>query len=239
MDQLPVWTRLEEQRLRRLWAKERDRHQKENLSFKTPPPVVRMPPAKAVWASLQHIQGVSARTPHEHQQQTPVQRPLTTAEKTLQQWTTADLYRGISPHSLVQAWEQLFKTKTTVAENLAHRFCKTLEEGIRQAVWKTRCTTLIAWEKQHGITPSRKKNTLPAQPGSVPRAWKTIVGKTSTPGTCECGEDLTRHTDMICPGFTGTSIESDIFLLDSYLGRRRPGVMEKLGGCKFLLAREG
>ena len=198
-----------------------------------------MPPTTAIWRSLQHIQGTTERTPPQHRLQPPLSRPPTNAEKTLQQWTTADLYRGVSPHSLAQVWEHLFKSKTTVAENLAHRFCKALEEGVRQGVWRTRCTSLITWEKQNGITPTKKRVKPLAQPGAAPRVWKTIIGKTSPPDTCGCGQGLTRHIDNVCPGFTGTTIESDIFLLDSYLGRRRPGVMEKVGGCKFLLVRGG
>ena len=198
-----------------------------------------MPPTTAIWRSLQHIQGTTERTPPQHRLQPPLSRPPTTAEKTLQQWTTADLYRGVSPHSLAQVWEHLFKSKTTVAENLAHRFCKALEENIRQDVWKPRCSALIDWGKQNRVTPTKKRTRPTAQPGAIPWVWKTMVGKAPNPGTCDCGQDLTRHVDKICPGITGTSIESDIFLLDSYLGRRRPGVMEKLGGCTFLLAREG
>ena len=34
---------------------------------------------------------------------------------------------------MAQVWEKLFKTTTTVAENLAHRFCKALEEGVRKS----------------------------------------------------------------------------------------------------------
>ncbi|KAG0041344.1 hypothetical protein BGZ83_001964 [Gryganskiella cystojenkinii] len=136
VDQLPAWSRLEEQRLRRLWAKDREQHQKEQLPFNTPAPSVRMPPMADVWSTLQHIQGIVTRMPPEHRLQPPLQRPPTAAEKTLQRWTTADLYRGISPYSLAQVWEQLFKTKITVAENLAHRFCKALEEGIRQGIWR-------------------------------------------------------------------------------------------------------
>jgi len=104
---------------------------------------------------------------------------------------------------------------------------KALEEGIQQGVWRTRCTTLITWEKQSGITPIKKKVKPLAQPGTAPRVWKTIVGKTSPPGTCSCSQGLTSHTDKVCPRFTGTTIGSDIFLLDSYFGRKRPGVMEK------------
>ena len=140
---------------------------------------------------------------------------------------------------MAQVWEKLSETTTTVAENLAHRFCKALEEGIQQDVWRTRRTTLITWEKQNGITPTKKRFKPLAQPGTAPRVWKTIIGKISPPGTCSCSQGLTRHTDKVCPGFTGTTIESDIFLLDTSLGRRRPGVMEKVGGRNFLLAREG
>ena len=112
---------------------------------------------------------------------------------------------------------------------------KALEEGIQQGVWRTRCTTLITWEKQSGITSIKKRFKPLAQPGTAPRVWKTIIGKISPPGTCSCGQDLSIHTNKICPGFMGTKIESDVFLLDSYLRRRRPGVMEKVGGCRFLL----
>ena len=99
--------------------------------------------------------GVTGRTPPEHQTQTPLKR--TAAETTLQQWDTPDLSRGISPHSMAQVWEQLFKTTTSVAENLAHRFCKALEENIRQDVWKPRCSALIDWEKQNRVTPTKKR----------------------------------------------------------------------------------
>ena len=63
--------------------------------------------------------------------------------------------------------------------------------------------------------------------------WRQWVDAAPAPGECECGQQETGHSSNICPGYTGEPIEADILLLQTYLGRRRPGTMEKLGNCKY------
>jgi hypothetical protein len=95
IESIPIWTHLEEARLRRAWAKERDKHQQNQQPFTKAAPKISVPSDRAVWASLQNISGEVDRGPWDARK-----TAQTAAEKALQQWSVADLYRGISPHSL-------------------------------------------------------------------------------------------------------------------------------------------
>ncbi|GJJ75820.1 hypothetical protein EMPS_08178 [Entomortierella parvispora] len=142
IEAIAEWAHLEEARLRRAWAKERDRHIQNHLPFTKAAPKISVPSDRAVWTTLQHITGTVERAPWDVRK-----AAQTVAERALQQWKVADLYSGISPHSLTQVWSKLFKTNITTAQNLVHRFCRALEEGIREAVWLDRCNRQIAMEK--------------------------------------------------------------------------------------------
>jgi len=230
IEAIPEWVQLEEARLWRAWAKERDRHMHNQQPFTTAAPKLSTPSGRAVWTSLQHISGAVDRAPWDLRR-----IALNVAEKALQQWKVADLYRGISPHSLTQVWSKLLKLNITTAQNLVHRFCRTFEERIRETVWLDRCNRQIPMEKEQGITQKMKKTLPPRERGVEANPWRSWVGAPPTEDECEC-QLLDNHLNNSCPGFTGEAIEAEIFLLDTYLGRRRPAVMERMGSCKFLLS---
>ena len=72
-------------------------------------------------------------------------------------WSVPDLYRGITPISLIQEWGSLFDTTKSIAQSVIHRFVGFLTQQATELIWKPRCTATVAWECEHGITAPRKR----------------------------------------------------------------------------------
>jgi hypothetical protein len=194
------WAKLEQDRLVRNLGEKRRQHQKQSLEFDKPRPTVLVPSAPELWTTLRFIQGVGSRAATG-----ATRRANTSATQSLHTWAIADLYRGTSPHSLAQVWSHLFKTTISVGQNLAHRYCKELEETIRQAAWIPRCKKHVAQEKQLQIT-TRKKRTPPERVQEEPRQpWRTWVGAAPAPGECACGQQETSHSNNLCPVYRRTN----------------------------------
>ncbi|KAF9943646.1 hypothetical protein BGZ72_003614, partial [Mortierella alpina] len=74
-------------------------------------------------------------------------------------WRVSDLYRGITPCSLIQHWSGFFSTPPTIARTVIHKFVSDLADQAFEKIWKPRCEATIAWEREHGITPAQKRAT--------------------------------------------------------------------------------
>ncbi|KAF9944310.1 hypothetical protein BGZ70_004799, partial [Mortierella alpina] len=72
-------------------------------------------------------------------------------------WRVSDLYRGITPCSLIQRWSGSFSTPPAIARTVIHKFVSDLADQAHEKIWKPRCEATIAWEQQQGITPAQKK----------------------------------------------------------------------------------
>ncbi|KAF9554198.1 hypothetical protein EC968_009762, partial [Mortierella alpina] len=72
-------------------------------------------------------------------------------------WRVGDLYRGITPCSLIQHWSGFFQTKSAIARTVIHKFVRCLADQAMELIWKPRCKATVEWETTRGITARRKK----------------------------------------------------------------------------------
>ncbi|KAF9923365.1 hypothetical protein BGZ67_009867, partial [Mortierella alpina] len=72
-------------------------------------------------------------------------------------WTVADLYRGITPHSLIQEWGNLFDTPKSIAQSVSYKFVRYLAEQATELIRKLRCTATVAWEREQAVTAAQKR----------------------------------------------------------------------------------
>ncbi|KAF9567496.1 hypothetical protein EC968_003221 [Mortierella alpina] len=111
-------------------------------------------------------------------------------------WTVADLYRGITPISLIKEWSSLFKTPPSIAQTVIHKFVGYLAKQATELIWKPRCTTTVAWERTQGITPAQKRATYNGPRGD----WSAGYGSKFGPDHCPCIHLLADHHNGQCPG---------------------------------------
>ncbi|KAG0099712.1 hypothetical protein BGZ93_006373 [Podila epicladia] len=72
-------------------------------------------------------------------------------------WKVMDLYLGLVPRELGLIWKHMFGTSKTIANHMAAKFVKALEEFGRTELWGARCKTTVEWEKSVGITAVSKR----------------------------------------------------------------------------------
>ncbi|KAG0090892.1 hypothetical protein BGZ92_001932 [Podila epicladia] len=122
-------------------------------------------------------------------------------------WKVMDLYLGLVPRELGLIWKHMFGTSKTIANHMAAKFVKALEEFGRTELWGARCKTTVEWEKSVGITAVSK------------RAWgRTGVGEHL--GSSSDFSDLTSRPQ------SGTDtlelmLHADTRMLKQYQGRLR------------------
>ena len=145
-------------------------------------------------------------------------------------WSAGDLYRGITPRSLIKEWSKCFQSPGTVARKVIHQFVGYLEKQATELIWKPRCTLTIAREKELGITAKSKRT-----PYTGPRGdWSDGYGYITAEGDCPCGSALVEHSNGCCPGPKLDPDAADRNLLESLLGKRRLTLMEGMGRIPFL-----
>ena len=144
-------------------------------------------------------------------------------------WTVSDLYRGITPISLIKEWAPLFATPLSIAHRVIHKFVGYLEKQATELIWKPRCKTTVKHEKERGITAKHKKSKYTGPRGE----WSDGYGYIREDEHCHCGWLLEEHEGGICPGPTLDPHEADRTLLQSLLGKRHLGTMERMGRIDF------
>ncbi|KAK3806529.1 MAG: hypothetical protein J3R72DRAFT_465303 [Linnemannia gamsii] len=136
----------------------------------------------------------------------------------------ADLLRGLTPKSLLLEWSR------SIAHAVLHKFVGYLEAQALELIWKPRCTATVEWELKQGITTKAKKTKYTGPRGD----WSQGYGYITQDGYCPCGASLAAHEDGRCPGPSSDPIAADARLLESLLGRRRLGLMERMGRIPFM-----
>lgn len=145
-------------------------------------------------------------------------------------WTITDLYRGITPISLIEEWAPLFASPFKVARTVIHKFVRHLERQATELIWKPRCKKTVSSEKERGVTARDKKATYNGPRGN----WEDGYGYFRAADRCPCGELLEDHEYGICPGPTVDPHSADGTLIQSLLGRRRLTTMERMGRIGYL-----
>lgn len=145
-------------------------------------------------------------------------------------WRISDLYRGITPCSLIQHWSTFFSTPAAIARTVIHKFVRYLADQAFEMIWKPRCKTTIAWELQQGITPARKRVAY----NGPAKDWDAGYGFKFGPNHCPCSRLLTDHVDGQCPGPVRDPFEADHTLLECWLGRQHRTIMGGVGKIPFL-----
>jgi hypothetical protein len=143
------------------------------------------------------------------------------AHVTNQQWTTQDLYQGLTPKSFTQEWKTMFKTTTSIARYMVGKFVRGIEEFGRTEIWNRRCEITIEWERENNITTMSKR----------------ARGRNCVEGHRRNRDDFIRSSFR--SGLLTDEKElrkvADERLLESYLRRLDLNVMERLDSCKFLM----
>ena len=136
-------------------------------------------------------------------------------------WTVQDLYQGLTPMSMATKWARLFKTTKTISRYMAGRFVKAVEEFGRTEIWNKRCKVTVDWERELGITAVSKRAGRRNCVGDHRRSGSDFMGPTLRQG----------------PALDVTEIRTDADkrVLQSYTKQAELNVMERLGGCKFLM----
>lgn len=145
-------------------------------------------------------------------------------------WTVADLYRGITPLSLMQDWGRLFDTPMSIAQSVIHKFVGYLAAQATELIWKPRCTATISWEREQGITPAQKKAVY----NGPRRDWSAGYGFKFGPDHCPCSHLLADHHNGHCPGPVRDPLAADYKLLECWLGKQHRSTMEGVGRIPFL-----
>ncbi|KAF9309448.1 hypothetical protein BG003_009766, partial [Podila horticola] len=127
-------------------------------------------------------------------------------------WKVMDLYMGLVPRKLGSIWKPMFGTNKTIANYMASKFVKALEEFGRTELWGARCKTTVEWEKSVGITAVSKR----------------AQGRTGVGGHLGSGSDF---SDLTSRPRTGTNtlepmLYADNRVLKHYQGLLRLDVME-------------
>jgi hypothetical protein len=144
-------------------------------------------------------------------------------------WSISDLYRGITPRSLIEEWGEFFSTPSTITRKVIHKFVGYLENQATELIWKPRCTTTIARERELGITGKQKRASY-----SGPRGpWSDGYGYICQDGDCPCGSPLQDHIDGQCPGAVLDPHTADAKLIQCLKGMRRLATMEGMGRTPY------
>ncbi|KAF9973060.1 hypothetical protein BGZ75_001281 [Mortierella antarctica] len=142
-------------------------------------------------------------------------------------WTVYSICRGLVPEALAAAWQGEFRNTTTaIAQSVVRKFCRFVESEAREKLWIPRCKGTIEWETSRGIT-ARKKRGPPEEGARLP--WKLTYGRVVQDDECQCGQKLQDHMNNKCPGEQDDPNAADQAILDSLMGRRHPGIMERRG----------
>ncbi|KAF9896721.1 hypothetical protein BX616_006877 [Lobosporangium transversale] len=170
-----------------------------------------------IWGTLEmHIDGVREVRRHgdrngddeEEREHTP-------------DWSVQDIYHGLTPKSIAQSWKVGFKTTTRIATYMAGRFVKAIEEFGRTEIWNKRCKVTVEWEKARGITAMSKRARGRNCVGEHRRSSNDFL----VPSLRQRQKLNVRETYKIL----------DDRVRDSYVGKTKLDVMERLGGMKFLM----
>ena len=145
-------------------------------------------------------------------------------------WTVSDLFRGITPRSMLEEWIAVFRTPRAIAQTVIHKFVGYLEAQASELIWKARCTATIEWEKERGITAKDKRTPYSGARGD----WSQGYGYITPAGSCPCGATLATHIGGCCPGPSVDPHAADECLLQSLQGMRRLTVMERMGRIPFI-----
>ena len=90
-------------------------------------------------------------------------------------WIVSDLYRGITPISLIKEWAPLFATPLSIAHRVIHKFVGYLEKQATELIWKPRCKTTVKHEKERGITAKHKKSKYTGPRGEWSDGYGTFA----------------------------------------------------------------
>jgi len=139
----------------------------------------------------------------------------------LPDWSVQDIYHGLTPKSMADSWRHVFKTTKGIATYMAGRFVSAIEEIGRTEIWNRRCKVTVEWEKSHGITAMSKR----------------ARGRNCVEEHRRSSNDFMRPTLRQRHALNVKEIfkVADERVKDSYLGRTKLDVMERLGGCKFIM----
>jgi len=143
---------------------------------------------------------------------------------TNQQWTTQDLYQGLTPKSFTQEWKTMFKTTTSIARYMAGKFVRGIEEFGRTEIWNRRCEITIEWERENNITSVSKRARGRNCVEGHRRNRNDFIRSSLRSGLVTNEEELRKVADER--------------LLESYLRRHDLNVMERLDSCKFLMTED-
>jgi hypothetical protein len=136
-------------------------------------------------------------------------------------WTVQDIYHGLTPTSIARSWKHGFKTTEHIARYMAGRFVKAIEEVGRTEIWNKRCKVTVDWEKAHGINAMSKRARGRNCVEEHRRSSKDFMVPTLRPRRVPNVKEICRVADDR--------------VKDSYLGRTKLELMERLGGMKFLM----
>ena len=144
-------------------------------------------------------------------------------------WSIPHLYRGFTPRSLIKEWGEFFTTPLSITRKVIHKFVGYLEEQATELIWKPRCKTTIARERELGITGKQKR-----APYVGPRGpWSDGYGFICQEGDCPCGSPLIDHINGQCPGAVLEPYVADAALLQCLKGKRRLETMEGMGRTPY------
>ncbi|KAF9373380.1 hypothetical protein CPB97_000583 [Podila verticillata] len=127
------------------------------------------------------------------------------------------------------SWQALFKLPLSVAQSVAHKFVKFLEDAATTNIWLPRCSKMVDWEKSLQIH-AKAKHTEFSGDGASFHDGGYIVHD----GYCQCGALLALHNGLTCPGVQIDPQVADKDLLMSLLGWHHLILMEQQGGITFL-----
>ncbi|KAI7824322.1 hypothetical protein BC939DRAFT_502748 [Gamsiella multidivaricata] len=129
----------------RKWEQEREEAERKDKPFTATCPNFSATGTKAIWESMQWIQGTAERrgTYRVAEGEEPESEAV---------WEVKDLYRGLVPTGLIETWKQLFTTTKWIATIMVTKFVSRIEEFGRTKIWNKRCEDTVAWEKSVGIT---------------------------------------------------------------------------------------
>jgi hypothetical protein len=145
-------------------------------------------------------------------------------------WNIKDLYRGITPLSLIENWTPIFGIPLSIAREVIHKFVGFLESEATERIWKPRCNATVEYERSRGITARSKKGKCQGARG----LWTDGYGFICEEGFCHCGSPLEEHDDDGCPGEKNDPKEADCKLISSLVGKRRLRMMEGMGRIPFV-----
>ncbi|KAG0207882.1 hypothetical protein BGX33_006547 [Mortierella sp. NVP41] len=154
------------------------------------------------------------------------------------EWTVCHIFRGLVPKALTAQWSTVFEDPSkSIVEHVCRHFCRFIEKEGRKKLWKPRCERTVEWEKQQGITESRKHNKTPTQ--SDQDEWRQIYGRKPRENGCLCGREMDEREAGRCPGEQSDTRVADQAVIETLLGLRLMDVIEKRGAMKVKVVEDG